>query len=242
VSALAHWLEDEGIATSLIALVRPHAERMRPPRSLWVPFELGRPMGPPGDAAFQRRVLQAALALLTHATQPGVIVDFEEDDPDAAGDASWRPPALPARATVADEVAALRPLHERACARYGRTSVGLTELDAAVIADFLTAYADDEATPRPRTGLSPASLMRFGADDLKAYYLEAAGAAPGSPSSAQLCDWFWGSTAAAALLQRIRLESPASGDRQRQALAEKSLVPGLYAGATTAGCSAQVAT
>ena len=36
---------------------------MRPPRTLWVPFPLGRPFGVPDNPAFQRKVLVAALAL-----------------------------------------------------------------------------------------------------------------------------------------------------------------------------------
>jgi hypothetical protein len=39
-----------------ISLVREHTEKINPPRALWVPFELGRPVGPPDEPAFQRRV------------------------------------------------------------------------------------------------------------------------------------------------------------------------------------------
>jgi hypothetical protein len=56
--------EEEGIATVAISLIRPQTENTKPPRALWVPFELGRPFGPPGDAAFQRRVILAALGML----------------------------------------------------------------------------------------------------------------------------------------------------------------------------------
>ena len=53
MSALAHMIEARGIATVVIGLVRPHLETIRPPRALFVPFELGRPLGAPEDAAFQ---------------------------------------------------------------------------------------------------------------------------------------------------------------------------------------------
>ena len=65
MSALAHYFEEEGLATTAIALVRHHAERIRPPRALWVPFELGRPLGAPDEPDFQKRVLRAALACHT---------------------------------------------------------------------------------------------------------------------------------------------------------------------------------
>ena len=64
MGALGHFLEREGIPTVGISLVREHTEKIRPPRALWVTFELGRPFGIPDDAAFQRRVMQGALGLI----------------------------------------------------------------------------------------------------------------------------------------------------------------------------------
>ena len=51
-------MEAEGLPTTQISLVRMHTEVIQPPRALWVPFELGRPFGTPGEAAFQRRVIR----------------------------------------------------------------------------------------------------------------------------------------------------------------------------------------
>ena len=228
MSALAHWLEEEGIATTLIALFRPHAENVRPPRALWVPFELGRPLGPPNDAAFQRRVLTAALRLLDSEGPPGSIIDFDEDDADAAGDPNWICPVAGGAADIAGEVAAVRPHYDRAVARFGRTTVGLADVSIESAAAFLAAYALDESAERPRTGMAPASLMRFCADDVKAYYLEAAGSGEGSPSSRQIMDWFWNQTIAAQTIRAIMDGSAASSDKQRRALGVKSIVPGMY--------------
>jgi hypothetical protein len=44
---------------------------------LWVPFELGRPLGLPDDPALQTRVLVAALKLLEAEKGP-VLEDFVE--------------------------------------------------------------------------------------------------------------------------------------------------------------------
>jgi len=228
VSALAHWLEEEGIAATLIALVRPHAEKIRPPRALWVPFELGRPLGPPNDAAFQRKVLAAALRLLDSAGPPGTIVDYDEDDPDGADDPNWVCPLPGGGADLAAEVAAVRPHYDRAVARFGRTTVGLSDVSIELASAFLAAYAVDESAERPRTGMAPASLMRFCADDVKAYYLEALGSGEGSPSSRQMMDWFWNQTIAAQTIKTIMNGSVASADKQRQALGAKSIVPGAY--------------
>ena len=70
MSALSHFLESEGLSTTGISLVREHTEAMAPPRSLWVPFPLGRPLGAAGDAAFQHRVIAAALVLLDRPEGP----------------------------------------------------------------------------------------------------------------------------------------------------------------------------
>jgi hypothetical protein len=71
------------VPTTQISLVREHTAKITPPRALWVPFELGRPLGVPGDAAFQTRVLRAALQLLEAASGP-VLVDFPDDAPAVA--------------------------------------------------------------------------------------------------------------------------------------------------------------
>jgi hypothetical protein len=92
VSALAHYLEDEGIPTVTISLIRPQTENTKPPRALWVPFELGRPFGPPNDPAFQKRVILAALQLLDRESGPVIIEDFPDDDPRAQPDPAWHPP------------------------------------------------------------------------------------------------------------------------------------------------------
>jgi hypothetical protein len=92
VSALGHYIEEEGIPTVAIALVRPQAERTRPPRALWVPFELGRPFGPPNDPAFQKRVILATLRLLEAKAGPVLLADFPEDDPREVPDRRWKPP------------------------------------------------------------------------------------------------------------------------------------------------------
>ena len=113
MSALGHYLEEEGIASVAIALIRPQAENTRPPRALWVPFELGRPIGPPSDAAFQKRVILAALGLVEAVKQASLIVDFPDDDPREAPDPAWRPP-----------IAALhRPRHSKPkCERWRRST------------------------------------------------------------------------------------------------------------------------
>jgi len=64
VSLIAAELERRGIATVCIMLLREIAERMRPPRALFVPYPHGYPLGAPHDAALQKNVMRAALRML----------------------------------------------------------------------------------------------------------------------------------------------------------------------------------
>jgi hypothetical protein len=95
VSALGHYLEEESIASVAVALIRPQAEHTRPPRALWVPFELGRPIGPPSDSVFQRRVILSALGMLVEGGGPSRIIDFPDDDPREVPDPNWQVPLSP---------------------------------------------------------------------------------------------------------------------------------------------------
>lgn len=77
VSLVAAELERRGIPTVVIQLLRPAAERVRPPRALFVPFRHGYPLDVPHDAARQHAVLEAALRMLEDQTlQPPVLVDY----------------------------------------------------------------------------------------------------------------------------------------------------------------------
>ena len=66
--------------TTGISLVRENTESMRPPRALWVPFPLGRPLGKADDPRFQHKVISHALGLLNRSEGP-VLDDFLLDLP-----------------------------------------------------------------------------------------------------------------------------------------------------------------
>ena len=109
------------MATVAISLIRPQTENTRPPRALWVPFELGRLFGPPSAAAFQKRVVLAALHMLERGNGPVVIEDFPDDDPRATQDPTWQPPALPnhraGSSAIGSGMRAQRVLRFMSCAR-----------------------------------------------------------------------------------------------------------------------------
>lgn len=79
MSLVAAELERRGIATVVIQLLREVAEKVRPPRALFVPFKHGYPLGTPGDPERQHKVLEAALRLLEDASlEPPALVDYRE--------------------------------------------------------------------------------------------------------------------------------------------------------------------
>lgn len=220
MSALGHLIEQRGIATTTIGIIRLHMEKVRVPRGLWVPFELGRPLGEPEDAAFQRRVLMAALGLLERTDGPVILEDYPEEAPGRLPQKGWRPAidlpavAVPGEgASAADWAAALRA--EWAPLSIGsRTSIGGSRLDREQWPELIAAFASGTPpTQSPVAGLRPIQAARYAADDLKALYSEAAVAPGDGPSSAQVLDWFWNTTVAAALLRRVRAACLASDDR-----------------------------
>ena len=241
MSALAHYFERAGIPTVVTSLVREHSERIRPPRTLWTSFELGRPLGAPGDAAFQRRVLLAALGLLDEVAGP-VLADFPEDAPSAgangaAGEGAWACPVRfpkPAAsdtdsllAQVTREVRSLAPWYERASERRGgRTTVGLSGLAPEAIVELLADYAEGGDETSPREDVAFSRILKHALDDLLAWYQEAATAQPGAtPSGRELAAWFWGETRASRLFLAVRERGAASEDPAIRLVAKLLLVP-----------------
>ena len=227
MSALAHFFESEGLATTTIALIRQHAERIQPPRALWVPFELGRPFGPPGNTTFQRRVIKSTLALLDREEGPVVLEDFPDEAPGESDDPQWLLPAANHTESLVAEVRSLVPANEEFVARNGFSNVGLTRLPIETIAEFIARVDSEDPMLRPTRNLAPIQILRYGADDLKAYYAEAAAARGGEPSSRQIWGWFWRKTLAGAALLEIREASVGSDDKSRQGI-QRSLVPELW--------------
>ena len=216
MSAIAHFLEEEGIATALIALIRLHAEKARPPRGLWVPFQMGRPAGAPLQPLFQRKVLRAALSLLTSHGTPPRLEDFPQDEPDSVNLEGWRAPIRLRVDTLEAELGLLKPWYERSLERSGRTTVGISGVDITQAAGYLLAVDSDTPLPNPRNDLAEAQFLRYAADDLKAYYLEAITAAGDPPSGWQLAEWFWQRTLAGELIRELRQNALDHPDPQRR--------------------------
>lgn len=199
--------------------MREHTEKIRPPRALWVTFELGRPLGIPDDPPFQRRVVKAALDLLERTDGP-LIADYPEHVTEEADFTGWACPINLAPAAIDSleaEIDRLAAWHDRALATQARTTVGVSGLDMAAAGKLVTTALDG--------ALPPAQELKEAIDDLKAYYLEAAAAFPDPGSSQSRKAWLWGETRLARSLLALQPKLAASEDPQHKVLGNLTLIP-----------------
>lgn len=239
MSALAHYIEDAGVPTTLIALIKEHAEAMRPPRALWTTFELGRPVGAPEDADFQKRVIRAALDLLERPSGP-VFEGFPDDAPadsgNAADDEGWAcpvsfaPPKSDAPETHSEamkrEIGQLRPWHESWKRDRGGSGVGLIDAEIDVIADFIGGFADTGDLAPPTTDAPPPDVLKLAISDLMTFYQEAANAQPGKAGGSQaITEWFWTGTAAGKALLAVRERGKGVDDPRLKRVTQGMVLP-----------------
>jgi hypothetical protein len=132
-----------------------------------------------------------------------------------------------------DELSRLRPWYEEARRNRGRTTVGISGIDAGAIeqaAEALARLAAGETIAAPDNAVhDPPILYRFLADDVKAYYFEAAAAQPGraAPTSDELARWLFTETTLGEVLFRMRERFAASDDEAELRL-RGAIVPAAY--------------
>jgi D-proline reductase (dithiol) PrdB len=76
VGLVQREIERAGIPTIGISIMRAYTEAVQPPRSVFLRWPYGHPLGEPGHVAQQRAVLRAALKALVEIRVPGTIVDL----------------------------------------------------------------------------------------------------------------------------------------------------------------------
>lgn len=218
--------------------MRANTEQIRPPRALWVPFPLGRPFGAPHEDAFQREVLRCVLSLLERREGTVVLEDFPKDAPGQDAEADMEGMVCPVRLSrpppadqsggisrIKQEIVQLAPWRETFITTSGRTIVGISGMAVEETVQFLgdvlqtgrsDCIGDDDL------GMA----VRNATEDLRNWYIEAASARPGGAASPQaLADWFWGETAAGALILALHPIALASEDASLRQVAERALVP-----------------
>jgi hypothetical protein len=219
VCVLARVFEEAGLTTLTIAMVREHAEKVKAPRVLFVPFPFGYALGKPNDPPLQHRVIGAAIALLQRAQGPA-LEDFpEEEAPAGLVQASGvQPRAAEAAQDPANEVTTWRAFYERWLEDHnGRTAVGLCGIPQRRwrgVIRFLESYSrgeDVDLKERPAAVPVP-QFIRYCVDDLKAFYYEARMAQRPAVSEPELHRWFWGETAVAQLIRAVAQRMTATDD------------------------------
>ena len=243
MGAVGHYLEQEGIATTQISLIREHTEVIRPPRALWVPFMLGRPLGAPDEPEFQRRVLLAALRLFDAASGP-VLEDFPDDAPGGSvsqardGDACPVNFAKPHVAhsgadglgqALSQEIAQLEPWHDIARKRRGGTTVGVSARTPAEAGAFVLSLLSNSPLRGDRPAEPLVQSIKQACDDLRAFYEEAAGAQPGALTGTDMQRWFYFGTVMGEVLRALQPICLQSDDESIKAFARLTLIPRVVA-------------
>ena len=223
---LARVFEAAGLVTVCIAMVREHAEKVKPPRALFVPYPFGFALGKPNDPELQHRIVAAAFELVDKPQGPA-LEDFPEDEvpdnlPQSSGVA--RSSARDAN-DAADEIAGLRSFYERWVDEHdGRTAVGLSGVPQRRwrgLVRFLEAYTrgeDVDMKERPAHVALP-QYIRYCVDDLKAFYYEARMVQKPTMSEPDLHTWFWGETVMGQLIPAVGEHMQASDDPAAKAVA-----------------------
>ena len=215
MSTLAHVLEAEGLATVALGSQRQQIERTAPPRGLWCDFPLGRPLGRPGDAEFQHRVLRHALSLLD-ATGP-VFEIFPEsihDDGSEAVACALPPRDHPDLHPAIDEARGMRHAYDRAVARFGERAGAGRVVAADGIPDALEALIRViDGTPWKDAGI-PGIPARV-AQDIRGYYETAAlGLTDEPPTAYSATRWFFDQTRAGQVVLATRAAMRDAGVKQ----------------------------
>ena len=212
MSTLAHVFEAAGLATITLASMRPVVEKMAAPRALYCEFPLGRPLGKPGDAAFQRGVLELAFTTLDASAGP-VLIDHPEiiaatEEPVAC----TLPPRFDPNAPASvDEARGLRKAFDRTLAARGVTSVGRV-VDADGVPDALAVFERIASGENWKTAGIPGGNTTQVCHDIRTYYEEAALALVDGPTpdGRALEAWYFEETEAGRTVMAARQAIKAS--------------------------------
>ena len=69
-------IEAYGIPTIGISIVREYTEKVKPPRTVFLKWPFGHPLGEPNHVAQQRAVMKKAFEALYSIQTPGTIIDI----------------------------------------------------------------------------------------------------------------------------------------------------------------------
>jgi hypothetical protein len=214
------------MSTTGIVLIEEHAQRVKPPRMLAVPFFFGNALGEADDAEYQHKVLQHTFNLLDR--NEGPVLESLPDDmiPDIIMQGSETTNESEEKGlNAADELTALRAYYEQWIkAHNDRTAVGLSTIPQRRfrgIVRFLEGYISGEETDmkeRPAEFTVP-QFVRYCVDDLKAFYYEARMVQRPDGADREIHEWFWSESAMGALFMSLAKKMRDDEDAEVQAIA-----------------------
>jgi D-proline reductase (dithiol) PrdB len=76
VGLIQREIEKAGISTIGISIVQRFSEKIKPPRTVFLPFSFGHPLGSPFDVKQQDYILKSALSALYSIKKAGEIIDL----------------------------------------------------------------------------------------------------------------------------------------------------------------------
>ncbi len=220
----------------MIALVPQHAEKVSPPRTLSVPYPLGRPLGKPQDADLQHEILTAALSLLTRSDGP-IFEDFDVDAEEVGpGEAAWVEPDLSSIAQteggivaqVKAEMALLQPSYERQLER-GYTTVGTAGCSLSEAVDFVHEFAAGEKSVPAIESREVAGRLKCGIQPSGITMTMSVSEGGNMVTIKQLEDWYWGQTMAGRLVRAVKQNLLNDQNKILKLTASLLLVPGSQA-------------
>jgi hypothetical protein len=213
-------LEEAGMSTIAISLIREHTVAIKPPRAVFVPFPLGLPLGHPGNAVEQQAVLDLAFSTLDAAEGPVLVEYVDPGAPEAGSPLQASDVEVTAAAReldLATEVTLMRRYWEQRYAATGRTAVGLTGIPPPRfrgIVRFLQTFLTDETadTPDRPAGTPIPTFIRLCVEDLRVLYAEARLQSHPHESSSERQRWLLGETALGVFLRQLKDRMEASDD------------------------------
>ena len=232
---LAHFFESYGFSTVLVGFVKEHIQAIKPPRALWLNFPMGRPLGKPNDAEYQKKVIRSAFSLFDSSSGP-VLEDFPDIIPVRDGRMSY---ALPVELVikkseivdietileeVRNEIDTLKSAYENAVAYRGRTTVGASEMSITEFAPYIVSFLKDDIPKSPRKGLGAIPQLKLVVEDLQAYYTEAVTHRDGIDDFEKIGSWFWEKTKAGRLILSLEAVSLESENRVLRQIVDMSLI------------------
>jgi hypothetical protein len=220
---IARVLEERGLSTVALSLVREHSVRIKAPRAVWVPFPFGISVGHRNDVREQRAVLDLAFSTLA-ATEGPVLLDFvAADRAERAAPIQASGVEVEAQARTIDFAAEVEATRDRMLQRadqHPKTGLsGIDPHDFGALARWLERYAAGEESDFPGRPVDVELLpfIRFAVEDLRVMYaLDRMHASPDESSDDRQL-WLLGSTAFGIFLRTLRDYLEASDDPKVQA-------------------------